>query len=29
MLEALSARDDFNQLLAAQATLPGKCTVNI
>ncbi|EEW41846.1 hypothetical protein HMPREF0484_2153 [Klebsiella pneumoniae subsp. rhinoscleromatis ATCC 13884] len=24
MLEALSARDDFNQLLAAQATLPGK-----
>ncbi|EMW3188658.1 VirK/YbjX family protein [Klebsiella quasipneumoniae] len=24
MLEALSARDDFNQLLTAQATLPGK-----
>ncbi len=24
MLEALSARDDFNQLLAARATLPGK-----
>ncbi|WP_117160588.1 DUF535 family protein, partial [Klebsiella pneumoniae] len=24
MLESLSARDDFNQLLTAQATLPGK-----
>lgn len=28
MLESLSARDDFNQLLTAQATLPGKCTVS-